>query len=180
MDAPMQQIPRSTRPTRRRRRLASVTAAAGLTVLVSQCAPQQCAPAPAPATAPAGTVAQQVVALVNQQRAAAGLAPVTLHPALTSAAQGHSNYQASRNTMTHIGANGSDAGDRIAAAGYAYRVWGENVASGQPDASSVMQAWMDSEGHRDNILNPRFTDIGVGLAYSATGVSFWTEDFAAG
>ena len=43
-----------------------------------------------------------------------------------------------------------------------------------------MQAWMNSEGHRDNILNPRFTDIGIGLATSATGVSFWTEDFAAG
>ena len=180
MDAPMDLIPLATRAPRRRRRLYSATAVAGLTMLVTQCAPQQCAPTSAPAPSPAGAVAQQVVELVNQQRAAAGLAPVTMHPALNSAAQGHSNDQASRNTMTHTGANRSDAGDRIAATGYPWRAWGENVASGQPDAGAVVQAWMNSEGHRDNILDPRFTDIGVGLAYTATGVSFWTEDFAAG
>jgi uncharacterized protein YkwD len=157
----------------------SVTAVAGLSMLVSQCAPQQCAPAPAPA--PAGSVAQQIVNLVNQERANAGAGPVTLHPALTSAAQAHSNDQAARNSMTHYSANGANGGQRIAAAGYAYRAWAENIAAGQPDAASAMDAWMSStEGHRENILNPRYTDIGVGLAYSASGVPYWTQDFAAG
>jgi uncharacterized protein YkwD len=182
MDAPMPNIPLPPRPARRRRRLRvySVTAVAGLSMLVTQCAPQQCAPAPAPAPAPSGSVAQQIVSLVNQERAKVGAGPVALHPAISNAAQGQSNYQAAANTMTHAGAGGTDAGDRIAANGYAWRVWGENVASGQPDAASVMQAWMNSDGHRKNILDPRFTDLGVGLAYSAGGVPFWTEDFAVG
>jgi uncharacterized protein YkwD len=178
MDAAMDTILRPTRaPRRRRLRRYSVSAVAGLTMFVTQCAPPQCAPAPAPA--PSGPAAQ-VVALVNQHRAAAGVAPVTMHPALNSAAQNHSSYQAAANTMTHDGAGGTDAGDRIAASGYDWGLWGENVASGQPDAASVMQAWMNSTGHRKNILDPRFTDIGVGIAYSASGVSFWTEDFAVG
>ena len=179
MDAPMQKIPLPTRPTRRRRRLTSITAVAGLTVLVSQCAPQQCAPAPAPA--PTGSVAQQIVDLVNRERAAAGVGPVSLHPALTSAAQAHSNYQASVNTMTHSSANGASGGQRMAAAGYAWRAWAENIAAGQQDAASAMAAWMGStEGHRENILNPRYTDMGVGLAYSANGTPYWTQDFASG
>ena len=117
---------------------------------------------------------------MNQERAKVGAGPVTLHPAVSNAAQGHSNYQAAASTMTHTGAGGTDAGDRIAANGYDWQTWGENVASGQPDAASVMQAWMNSAGHRKNILDPRFTDMGVGVAYSASGVPFWTEDFAAG
>jgi uncharacterized protein YkwD len=182
MDAPMQKIPLPTRPTRRRRRrLCSVTAVAGLSVLVSQCAPQQCGPAPTPAPAPAGSVAQQVVDLVNRERAAVGVGPVSLHPALTSAAQAHSNYQASVNTMTHYSGSGANGGQRIAAAGYAWRAWAENIAAGQQDAASAMSAWMGStEGHKENILNPRYTDIGVGLAYSANGTPYWTQDFASG
>ena len=74
--------------------------------------------------------------LVNQERAKAGAGPVTLHPAVSNAAQAHSNYQAAASTMTHTGAGGTDAGDRIAASGYDWRTWGENVASGQPDAAS--------------------------------------------
>jgi uncharacterized protein YkwD len=175
MDAPT--IPLPARPARRTRRLRlySVTAVAGLSMLVTQCAPQQCAPAPAP-----GSVVQQVVTLVNQERAKVGVGPVALHPSVTNAAQGHSDYQAAANTMTHTGAGGTDAGDRIAASGYAWRAWGENIAAGQPDAASVMQAWMNSAGHRKNILDPHFTDIGVGLAYSTGGVPYWTEDFAGG
>ena len=64
--------------------------------------------------------------------------------------------------------------------GYAWRAWAENIAAGQPDAASVVQGWMSSAGHRTNILNPGYTDIGVGLAYSASGVPYWTQDFAAG
>jgi uncharacterized protein YkwD len=180
MDAPMPTIPVPTRPTRRRRRrlrLCSVTAVAGLSMLVTQCAPQQCAPAPAPS----GSVAEQIVTMVNRERAAAGVAPVALHPALNSAAQAHSNEQAARNLMTHYSANGSNGGQRMAGAGYAWRAWAENIAAGQGDAATAMNAWMTStEGHRENILNPRYTDMGVGLAYSAGGVPYWTQDFASG
>lgn len=180
MDAPMQPFPLPTRPRRRLRRY-SLTALAGLSMLVTQCAPQQCAPAPS------GSVAQQVVDLVNQQRAAAGVAPLAMHLALNSAAQRMSNDMAAHDTMypagqsrPHIGSDGTTAGQRIAAAGYAWRAWAENIAAGQPDAASVVQGWMSSAGHRTNILNPGYTDIGVGLAYSASGVPYWTQDFAAG
>jgi uncharacterized protein YkwD len=126
-------------------------------------------------------VAEQIVTLVNRERAAAGVAPVALHPALNSAAQAHSNEQAARNLMTHYSANGSNGGQRMAAAGYAWRAWAENIAAGQADAATAMNAWMTStEGHRENILNPRYTDMGVGLAYSAGGVPYWTQDFASG
>ena len=116
----------------------SVTAVAGLSMLVTQCAPQQCAPAPAPA--PRARWPQQVVEPGEPGAGARPApAPVTLHPALSNAAQGHSNDQAAASTMTHTGAGGTDAGDRIAATGYAWRTWGENVAAGQPDAASVMR-----------------------------------------
>src|SRR5215212_6221667 len=158
MDAAMQ--PRLL-PTRQRRY--SMAALAVLSVLVTQCAPQQCAPAPA------GSVAQQVVDLANQQRANAGVAPLRMHLALGSAAQRMSNDMAAHDTLypagqsrPHIGSDGSDAGQRIAAAGYAWRAWAENIAAGQPDAVSVVQAWMSSAGHRANMLDPRYTDIGVG------------------
>ena len=179
MDAPMPKIPLPTRPARRRRlRMYSVSAVAGLSMLVTQCAPQQCAPAPAPA--PSGTVGEQIVSLVNQERAKVGAGPVTLHPAVSNAAQGHSNYQAAASTMTHTGAGGTDAGDRIAANGYNWQTWGENVASGQQDAASAMRAWMNSAGHRANILNGSPTQIGVGVAYSASGVPYWTRTSTAG
>jgi uncharacterized protein YkwD len=76
--------------------------------------------------------------------------------------------------MTHTGSNGSDAGDRIRAAGYQPSTWGENVAAGYTSASSVVAGWMGSSGHRANILNPAFTEIGVASATAADGTRYWT------
>ena len=81
--------------------------------------------------------------------------------------------------MTHDGADGSSAGDRISAQGFSWSLWGENVAAGQPDCASVVGAWMGSDGHRANILNPALTSIGVGAVTGANGVVYWTMDFAA-
>jgi uncharacterized protein YkwD len=77
-------------------------------------------------------------------------------------------------TMSHTGSDGSDAGDRIARAGYSASTWGENVAAGYPSASSVVDGWMGSSGHRQNILNPAFTHIGVASARAADGTLYWT------
>ena len=76
--------------------------------------------------------------------------------------------------MTHTGSDGSDAGTRIGRAGYSAGTWGENVAAGYGSASSVVDGWMNSSGHRANILNGAFTQIGVAVAYSADGTAYWT------
>jgi uncharacterized protein YkwD len=157
----------------RRWRSYSISGIAGLTLLVSQCAPTtQCAPAPGLSPA-----LQQVVDLTNQHRADAGLPALTVDQRLVNAAQAHSDDMAVHDTMSHTGSDGSNPGQRITAAGYSWRAWAENVAAGYPDAPSVDQGWWNSPGHRANMLSTSITQIGVGLAYSASGVPYWTQDY---
>ncbi len=124
-------------------------------------------------------MAQEVVNLTNQHRANAGLAPLSVDSRLNAAAQAHSAEQASRNLMTHTGANGSNPGARIRAAGYAPSTWGENVAAGYVSAADVTNGWMNSPGHRANILNGRFTQIGVAAVAASNGTIYWTMVLAA-
>ncbi|MBW4705374.1 CAP domain-containing protein [Micromonospora sp. RL09-050-HVF-A] len=124
-----------------------------------------------------GSQVQQVVDLVNAERAKAGCAAVTVDAKLTLAAQQHSQDQADHKNMTHTGSDGSDAGQRLDRAGYTWRTYGENVAWNQQTPAAVMDAWMNSSGHRANILNCAFTEIGVGVADS--NGPYWTQDFAA-
>ncbi|WP_432904489.1 CAP domain-containing protein [Micromonospora matsumotoense] len=124
-----------------------------------------------------GSQAQQVVDLVNAERAKAGCAAVTVDDKLTLAAQQHSQDQADHKSMTHTGSDGSNAGQRLDRAGYSWRTYGENVAWNQQTPAAVMNAWMNSSGHRANILNCAFTEIGVGVA-SSNG-PYWTQNFAA-
>ncbi|MEU8030120.1 CAP domain-containing protein [Streptomyces sp. NPDC049099] len=126
----------------------------------------------APATA-SGVVAR-IVQLVNAERSKAGCRPLTLNTALTKAAQDHSADMAAHQTMSHTGSDGSAPGDRITAAGYDWSAYGENVAYGYSTADEVMAGWMSSPGHRANILNCSFQQIGVGLAQPG---SYWTQDF---
>ena len=140
--------------------------------------PEETAP-PAPPPAPVKvdtSVSGRVVALVNAQRSAAGLAPVSANGALTAAAAGHSKDQAATHTMSHTGSNGSTMAQRCSAAGYGWRGLGENVAAGYGSADSVMTGWMNSAGHRANILNGAYLHIGVAVAYAADGTPYWTMD----
>ncbi|WFE34206.1 CAP domain-containing protein [Micromonospora sp. WMMD975] len=118
---------------------------------------------------------QQVVDLVNQERAKAGCKALSVDTKLTLAAQRHSQDQADHKKMTHDGSDGSNVGQRLDRVGYAWRAYGENVAWNQQSPASVMDAWMNSEGHRANILNCGFTQIGVGVARS--NGPYWTQDF---
>ncbi len=108
----------------------------------------------------------QVVALINQERANAGLGALSSNGSLTSAARGHSNDMASNNYFGHTGSNGSDLASRLSAAGYAYLAAAENIYAGQGSSLNnpyaAVSAWMGSEGHRANILNGTYTEIGVG------------------
>jgi uncharacterized protein YkwD len=123
-----------------------------------------------------GTAQQQVVALVNQERSAGGCRPVTVNAKLTRAAQLHSEDQAAHNTMSHTGSDGSSPWDRSKRAGYANAI-GENVAAGYRTAQAVMQGWMNSPGHRANIMNCDAKAIGVGMARSSDGTPYWTQMF---
>lgn len=128
---------------------------------------------------PISPVSQECTALLNAQRALVGVAPVTISPALNAAAQGHSNYQASITLMTHDGPSGNGAGTRITNAGFVWRAWGENVAFGQSNCATVITAWMNSPGHRNNMLNPAFTHIGIGVAVGSNNAKYWTMNLAA-
>ncbi|MFJ3204236.1 sigma-70 family RNA polymerase sigma factor [Streptomyces sp. NPDC086989] len=138
-------------------------------------APRPSAPAPGPA--PAG-VAGQVIALVNSERAKAGCGPLKEDPQLRAAAQGHSDDMAARDFFSHTNPDGADPGKRTTAAGYRWSTYGENIARGQQTADSVMDSWMNSPGHRANILNCSFKDIGVGI-HSGPGGPWWTQNFGA-
>ncbi|MEW2428342.1 CAP domain-containing protein [Micromonospora sp. NPDC047644] len=127
-----------------------------------------------------GTVsaqAREVVDLVNAERAKAGCQALSINTKLMTAAQRHSQDQADNKNMSHTGSDGSNAGTRLDRVGYTWRTYGENVAWNQQTPAAVMDAWMNSSGHKANILNCAFTEIGVGIANS--NGPYWTQVFAA-
>ncbi len=140
---------------------------------------QQCAPPPAPVVVQVSGVQDAVVGAVNTHRAAAGRGLLVVDSRLTRAAQSHANDMANRRVTTHLGADGSTAGQRIALYGYGATTWGENVAAGQTTAAEVVGAWMRSSGHRANILGTDWINVGVAAAKGSNGVTYWTLVFAA-
>ena len=115
-------------------------------------------------------MASAIVALTNQLRAQHGLAALTVNSSLTSAAQTYSRIMAVNDWFSHEGPDGSTMSSRVTAAGYAgWSFLGENLYRGfyADPASSIVQAWMDSPAHRDIILSPKATEIGVGCYVSA-------------
>lgn len=115
-----------------------------------------------------------VIDLVNAERAARGLAPMVWDQRLELAAQRHSDDQAAMGRISHTGSDGSSLVERLARVGFSWRAAGENVALGQTSAASVMSAWMNSPGHRANILSGN-TRIGVGYAVAIDGRTYWTQ-----
>ncbi|MFJ3176751.1 sigma-70 family RNA polymerase sigma factor [Streptomyces roseus] len=132
---------------------------------------------PTAEVAPSAT-ASQVIALVNKERAAAGCGPLKEDVQLRDSAQGHSDDMAQRDYFSHSDPDGGDPGARTTAAKYHWSAYGENIARGQQTPASVMASWMNSPGHRANILNCSFKDIGVGV-HQGPGGPWWTQDFGA-
>ncbi len=120
--------------------------------------------------------ANQVAALVNQERAANGLKPVRMSPQLSQAA----NVRAVeiKQNFSHTRPDGTSCFTAVTDMGITYQYVAENIAYGQKDPESVMNAWMNSSGHRANILNKNMEYIGVGVNYD-NGVYYWTQFFAA-
>ena len=120
-----------------------------------------------------------VISLVNDVRRAQGLPALEFNELLHEAARNHSQDMASGNFMSHTGSDGSNPGQRISRTGYDWRTYGENVAVGQSSAEEVMDAWMNSSGHRANILSASFCEIGVGYVNRSSGMRhYWTQVFA--
>ncbi|MFE3718218.1 sigma-70 family RNA polymerase sigma factor [Streptomyces cyaneofuscatus] len=135
-------------------------------------------PPPAPAPAPPASEGGQVLQIVNTERAKEGCGPVTSNDLLATAAQRHSADMAAQDYFSHTSLDGRDPGDRITAAGYRWSTYGENIAKGQRTPADVMRAWMDSPGHRANILNCSFKEMGIGKVDSGGG-PVWTQKFGA-
>ena len=140
-------------------------------------------PSPTP-TPPPSNFAEQVVTLVNVERAAVGCDPVTMHPQLNQAALAHSEDMALNDFFSHTGSNGSSVTDRMETAGYVnWWTAAENIAAGQTTPAEAMTSWMNSDGHRANILNCDFEDIGVGYYHhpddggSQVWYHYWTQVF---
>jgi uncharacterized protein YkwD len=138
-------------------------------------------PATTPATVPqqpsGGSFTDQVVVLTNAQRASAGCPALSVNGTLTSVAQAHSQDMATRGFFDHNSPDGRSPFDRMTAAGYQFRSAAENIAAGQRSPQDVVTAWMNSSGHRANILNCGLTEIGVGYATGGSFGTYWTQDF---
>ncbi|MFE5189582.1 CAP domain-containing protein [Streptomyces sp. NPDC056628] len=130
----------------------------------------------APVTVSAeAAAAAEVLRLVNEERAQVGCTPLAANSALADLAQNFSEDMAQRGFFDHTDPSGASPWDRAAKAGVT-DLGGENIARGQADAASVMEAWMNSPGHKANILNCDFKTLGVGVHMGAGG-PWWTQDF---
>ncbi|MFD0293927.1 CAP domain-containing protein [Streptomyces sp. NPDC127118] len=139
-------------------------------------APKTSAPAARSASAPAGSSVQSaVLALVNQERAKVGCSPLTASSPLASLAQDFSEDMAARGFFDHTDPDGRSPWDRASKAGV-QGLAAENIARGQANAQAVMESWMNSDGHRANILNCDYKTLGVGVHYGPSG-PWWTQDF---
>ncbi len=141
-----------------------------------------------PKPSDADLISRRVLELTNAARAEGrqcgrepfGAAPpLTLSPALWRVAMEHSRDMAMHNLFDHVGSDGQSPGDRMTHAGYQWRMAGENIASGVTTPEAVVSGWLDSPHHCENIMGPRFTQMGVAYFYdpkSADGI-YWTQVF---
>jgi cysteine-rich repeat protein len=131
----------------------------------------------------------QVITLVNQKRAQVidcgggnvlgPSPPVSYDPALTCAARNHSKDMGENGFFSHTNLQGQGPSQRLMLAGYAWSTWGENIAAGYGTAQQVVDGWIDSQGHCVNLMNPAFTELGVGY-FNGAGSEYghyWTQNF---
>ena len=123
----------------------------------------------------AETPAAQVLALVNAQRARAGLGSLSLDPEASKAAGVRAREI--QISFSHTRPDGRDFSTALSEAGASFRASGENIAYGQRSAEQVMDVWMNSAGHRANILNPGYSRIGIGHVKDSRGVDHWVQLF---
>jgi uncharacterized YkwD family protein/spore coat assembly protein SafA len=118
-----------------------------------------------------------VITLVNQERAKQGLAPLRHNWQLSRVARYKSEDMRDKNYFSHTSPTYGSPFDMMKNFGIRYMSAGENIAMGQQTPAAVMSSWMNSPGHRSNILSRNFTEIGVGVAKSKSGTIYWTQQF---
>lgn len=122
------------------------------------------------------TMEEQVVDLVNKYRAENGLKALKINPEVSKVAQAKSEDMRDKNYFDHTSPTYGSPFNMLKNFGISYKTAGENIAKGQKTAEAVVNAWMNSEGHRKNILNPNYEEIGVGYA-TGKGSTYWTQLF---
>ena len=160
---------------------ATPTAAPTLTPTVTPTAAPTLTPTAAPTQAPSGLSAmeQEVFALVNSERAKNGLSALSWADDIAAVARAHSSDMINRGFFSHTNPDGESPFDRLKNNGISYRTAAENIAYGQKTPADVMNAWMNSSGHRANILNKNVTELGVGAVKNNNGTIYWTQVFVA-
>jgi uncharacterized protein YkwD len=131
---------------------------------------------------PSEPLGHALVHLTNQERTSRGLPPLKAAFELMDSAQFHSDWMADHDCFAHTCSGEPDWVSRIGNAGYSnYSSLGENIAAGYPSSAAVIDAWMDSPGHRANMLSADFREAGGGYAFSGTAYyhHYWTMDFGA-
>ena len=123
--------------------------------------------------------AAEVVRLTNKQRRKHDCEDLSTNSDLARAARRHSDDMADHNYFDHTGRDGREPVDRAGDAGYEGGYVGENIAAGQKSPGDVVESWMDSPGHRKNILNCEYTEIGVGYEKQRDSryTRYWTQLF---
>ncbi len=143
------------------------------------------APQSASTSVSSNPLINKVVRFTNSYRGEYGLQPLTLNSNLSNSAQTHSEDMALSDFFSHTGSDSSKVSDRTELAGYESYFVGENIAAGYVTPEEVVRGWMNSSGHRENILNPNYQEMGVGYHYLANDTgeinynTYWTQDFGA-
>jgi uncharacterized protein YkwD len=164
---PAVQEPAAGKPAAERPAKANVLAAAQQDVAPSSVSDDVDAP-----------VQRQVLALVNDNRRRGGCEALTLDRRLIAAANRHAADMARRGYFAHESPSGDRAGERVQDAGYRWSRYGENIARGQDSVAEVVDGWMHSPEHRENIMDCQLHQMGVGLAFAADRTPYWVQDFA--
>ena len=126
------------------------------------------------------SLGKEVVRLVNVERTKAGLPALTESSELNNVADIKSKDFVNNNYFSHTSPTYGTPFDMIRSFGISFTSAGENIASGQKTAADVMNSWMNSSGHRANILNTSYNKIGVGVAKDSNGNTYWTQMFIKG
>lgn len=135
-----------------------------------------CTPEPAE-TIDIETYRKRVIDLVNFERTAVGVSELSEDSELDKIAQAHSEDMVVNNFFDHINLNGESPFDRMRRFGVTYMYAAENIAYGQNSPEEVVETWMNSEGHKQNILSNKYNHIGVGVAQNERGIIYWTQTF---
>jgi uncharacterized protein YkwD len=150
-----------------------------LLVLAGGCSPDS--PTGVEAAMSSSGPAADLASLTNTERRQAGLPAFTVSPLLLQAAQLQADQMASLGQMAHVlpGARYPDPADRLAAVGYRWQAYAENVAYGQGSPAAAITSWMGSSGHRANILNPALRELGTAVARGSDGRPYYVQVFGA-